>query len=323
MQIYKRQCPECEKEICYDSQKGFKKACTLNLPCQKCRYELMKKNYSSSRKCPKCNEDIIYHDKYTFNKAAKNNTLCFSCGRKSEKNISAIVERNKTNIRSGEDASMFGKTAKGQWIEKYGLKEAERLECECNNKKSVANSGNKNPMFGKTVKNVWIKKYGLEQAEKLDIEYRKKQSINSSGENNPMFGKPSPIGSGNGWSGWYKGDFFRSLLELSFMFEHDGRYKTCESKDFKIEYFIDGVKRNYFPDFVVDNIVYEIKPKKLWSSYQNNIKTNAAIEWCGNNNYVYEIFEPIKLDKEKIKELVDSEIVKLTDRYNIKFNYYA
>ena len=32
-----------------------------------------------------------------------------------------------------------------------------------------------------------------------------------------MYGRFSPRGSGNGWSGWYKEWYFRSLLELSYM----------------------------------------------------------------------------------------------------------
>jgi len=40
-----------------------------------------------------------------------------------------------------------------------------------------------------------------------------------------MYGKPAPIGSGNGWSGWYKGWYFRSLLELSFMINVIERFK--------------------------------------------------------------------------------------------------
>ena len=32
-----------------------------------------------------------------------------------------------------------------------------------------------------------------------------------------MFGRPTPQGSGNGWKGWYKGWFFRSLKELSYV----------------------------------------------------------------------------------------------------------
>jgi hypothetical protein len=54
---------------------------------------------------------------------------------------------------------------------------------------------------------------------------KKKMSDSISGEKNFWFGKPSPVGSGNGWSGWYKGWYFRSLLELSFMIKVIERFK--------------------------------------------------------------------------------------------------
>ena len=42
-------------------------------------------------------------------------------------------------------------------------------------------------------------------------------SASMSGEQNPMFGKQTPTGAGNGWSGWYKDWYFRSLGELSYV----------------------------------------------------------------------------------------------------------
>lgn len=57
---------------------------------------------------------------------------------------------------------------------------------------SIINKSNK----GKTFEEI----YGKEKA----VELKEKLSERFSGEGNPMFGKPSPEGSGNGWSGWYK-----------------------------------------------------------------------------------------------------------------------
>ena len=52
----------------------------------------------------------------------------------------------------------------------------------------------------------------------------------SKGKNNPMYGKPSPQGSGNGWSGWYKGIYFRSLLYSSFMSSIDNLFISFSVK---------------------------------------------------------------------------------------------
>ncbi len=46
---------------------------------------------------------------------------------------------------------------------------------------------------------------------------KEKHRQNAIGEGNNMYGRPSPQGSGNGWSGWYKERYFRSLRELMFL----------------------------------------------------------------------------------------------------------
>ena len=80
-----------------------------------------------------------------------------------------------------------------------------------------------------------------------------------------MWGKNAPHGSGGGWSGWYRGDYFRSLMELAFMVqakEEGRRLESGESGEFTIPYAFNGVTRTYRPDFYCpdsDEIV-EIKP---------------------------------------------------------------
>ena len=82
-----------------------------------------------------------------------------------------------------------------------------------------------------------------------------------------MYGKPAPIGSGNGWSGWYKGWYFRSLLELSFMINVIERFNmpwiSAENQTYKISYVDTNLKqRNYYADFIIDNkYIVECKPK--------------------------------------------------------------
>jgi hypothetical protein len=128
----------------------------------------------------------------------------------------------------------------------------------------------------------WHKKYGLEVAEMKEKKRKEKLSKAFSGENNPMFGKPSPIKSGNGWGGWYKGWFFRSFRELSYMvnvIEKQGlEWRSAESQEFAIKYSIDGDTRTYFPDFflVNNNTLIECKPQKLINSKISKLKAEAA-----------------------------------------------
>lgn len=93
-------------------------------------------------------------------------------------------------------------------------------------------------MFGKTFYDIWVEKYGLEIANQKLIEFKNNRSKSSTGEKNPMFGKTSPTGSGNGWSGWYKDWYFRSINELSFMINVIERFKFTWVSGEKLKYKI-------------------------------------------------------------------------------------
>ena len=122
--------------------------------------------------------------------------------------------------------------------------------------------------------------------------YIEKHRQNSSGKNNPMYGKPSPQGSGNGWKGWYKGFFFRSLREACFMIRMDEEGKEWKSgESISIPYEFEGKSRTYHPDFIIGNKIIEIKPKRLINSSLILAKTKAAKNFCSQNGYEYEIFE--------------------------------
>lgn len=88
---------------------------------------------------------------------------------------------------------------------------------EFRDKISKISSGENNSMYGKRVYDVWLEKYGKEIADQKKQSWKKSISNNTKGIKSHRYGKPAPKKSGNGWSGWYKEMFFRSLIELSFM----------------------------------------------------------------------------------------------------------
>jgi len=151
----------------------------------------------------------------------------------------------------------------------------------------------------------WCEKYGLKIANIKEEQRRIKLSKAFSGENNPMFGKPSPKESGNGWSGWYKEWFFRSIRELSYVvnvIEKQGlKWRSAETQEFAIRYTINGKPRTYFPDFLVDdkNIV-ECKPARIMDSDIVKAKTQAAQKFCKNNSLLYTIVDPDIMSYDKI-----------------------
>jgi hypothetical protein len=174
---------------------------------------------------------------------------------------------------------------------------------------------------GKTLEEL----YGEEKAKII----KAKLSKLAKGSGNPMYGKPSPKGSGNGWSGWYKNWFFRSLRELSYMVNVIEKnclsWRTGETKEYRIHYLdpFTGNERTYHPDFVInENTIIEVKPKKLINTMQNKAKYEAARKWCKNNNYKFKIETSAtfqKLKDEEIKKLYERKQITWLKRYEEKY----
>ena len=100
--------------------------------------------------------------------------------------------------------------------------------------------------------------------------------------------------------GWYcsavtgNKEWFGSSYEQRRMLQLDKlNVKWTKKHGIRIPY-IDplGNIRNYVPDFLIeDSIIEEVKPHNLVRSKvdNNNLKYDAAIEFCKNNNYTYRI----------------------------------
>ena len=278
------------------------------------------------RECPKCSEEIEYKSSISYKKALKDNKPCQSCTAKERSNRpqSRAILLNNLNHGSGVDNNMYGKTVYDVWVVKYGEEVAEKKFLDFKLKMRKINNESKN-MSGKTVFDIWVEKYGEEVADEKMNELREKHSKNNSGEGNPMYGKPSPQGSGNGWSGWYNGWFFRSLRELTYMIKVIERFnlkwESGESNKYKIPYIdYKGNKRNYFPDFVIESkYIIECKPRRLWDTPSVLSKKEGALKFCGDNGLVYKTRDVGTLNEEEIKELYNNKEIKFTERYERKY----
>jgi len=130
-----------------------------------------------------------------------------------------------------------------------------------------------------------IEKYGDIEGEKKYLCKCKKSSL--PGEKNGMFGKPSPIGSGNGISGYYNHYYFRSLLEYSAIkyFEENNIKFQCNDiskKKFNNKVIIKMDNgRNYIPDFLLplEKTIVEIKAKYKLKSDDTIKKEKSALEY--------------------------------------------
>jgi TnsA-like endonuclease N terminal/NUMOD3 motif len=251
--------------------------------------------------------------------------LCLSCKMR-EQYKKGLREEQKIKAGEGARRALEGKTLEEIW----GNKRTKQFR----KNHSTRMSGKNNPNFGglyshgfrdrplnikgKTFEEI----YGDERA----TEYKKKLSRASSGKNNSMYGKPSPQGSGNGWSGWYKGKYFRSFLELSFIINVLEKQKliwdTGERARYNIPYTdYKGTDRSYYPDFIIENsIIVEIKPHNLRNSKDILLKEEAAKKWCKKHNFEYRIIDEVeKLSDDEIRILHDNELVKFINRYEEKF----
>lgn len=328
---YKRNCPNCNKEILYVSLKGLDRAIKINANCNKCAINLknaqLGKNTSVIRICPKCNNEITYKSVGACTTAINKNSCCKKCHNLTSFNIV------NNNVKAGITQNGF-KNKKHTLESIENMSKAHKLNSniyktkEFSDKISILTTGKNNPMYGKNVYSIWIEKYGKEVADRKMLEKNIKHSMKVSGEKNGMYGKPSPQGSGNGWKGWYKDIFFRSLLELSFLVNYIERFNMSwvsgESKKYNILYQkYDNTNRTYKPDFIINNkFMVEIKPKKLHNTKLIVLKKNAAIKYCNENNLIYKLIDPIKITKKEIQILIDNKNLKFADKTQIKFLNY-
>jgi len=270
----------------------------------------------SSRHCPDCNVLLTYSNKYECNRAKKKQKVCYAC------RTQRLLKDPEYLRKLNEGVRKFQAEYKRRGIKRKcsdAKKEKLRKNAKCL-------YGTDNSRYGKSLYCCWLEKYGKKMADEKMVETKRKWSAAASGENNPMYGKPSPQGSGNGWSGWYNGWYFRSLHELSYMInviEKNGwRWENAEQKKYAIPYTNwEGMTRTYFADFLVNgNLLVECKPTRLHNSITVNSKRAGAMTFCAKNNLTYRVECPILLTNDEIENLHDNGEIKFLPRYEEKYS---
>jgi hypothetical protein len=262
-----------------------------------------------SKNCPKCDAKQTYTNKGNLKKAIAKNIICKECDRAWRK-----------EFYKGENNPFFGK---------QHTQELKTSFSKANKGIKTVNSGQfkqgQTTLNTKSHYECWTNLYGVDEANRLKGLEAAKHSVNNAGSGNPMFGKPSPTGSGNGWSGWYKGWYFRSLLELSFMIKVIERFgfewRGMEGKNDHIPYTSPtGATRNYFADFLLNGkYVVEVKPKRLWNTPSVTAKSTAAKKHCLENGWTYRLMDVQKLTSSEIKKVYKNGNIKWLPRYEVKF----
>jgi hypothetical protein len=216
------------------------------------------------------------------------------------------------------------------WREKWGEDADVKME-EFRQKISAATSGEKNPTYGKSrpqnVKDAVsrfhsrtdIEKYGVEKAAELS----RKRSVNATGEKNSAYGKVYSRG-GRSVKGYYKGKFFRSLLEYSFMKRLESMGISLDDIDY--ECFIvpwvneEGTNRTYRPDFYhpASKTVYEVKQSYAVSSC--DLKHAAAQSYFSHRGLTFKVVTENDFLKIKFEDALKDENVVWDERTFVYFD---
>lgn len=290
--------------------------------------------------CPKCGKKCFHKSKSLLTnfewrmKRGQTRGWCKECVTNDED-----LRQKKRDYYKTHACPMSGRTTYDIWVEKYGvdvanqkMEEYRRHESEAyhsmtdeqkaEHARKSARHGSQNGMYGKSVYERWTELYGKDEADRRYSVWHEKLKRNAKiGKDNPNFGKVPPVGAGNGWSGWYKGWYFRSLKELTYMIdviEANGfTWKGVETKDFNISYEIDGKQHVYHGDFLVnDRIFVEIKPKRLMNTKINVAKKEAALKFCKEHGYEYHMVDVKNISYDRLLELVNDGSVRLIEKFN-------
>ena len=238
------------------------------------------------------------------------------------------IERIQKNPSIVSKFIEMANNGKGKNNPFFGKRHTNETKDVIRNKAALNSKGKKNPMYGKNLYDVWLKKYGKVRADERMDQYRRTQSKGTSGNKNPMYGKPAPKGSGNGWSGWYSGHFFRSLRELAFMLAMDRfhyQWRTAERSDLCVSYEdYAEVKRTYRSDFIVEErYLVECKPKKLWKSPLVATKQKAMEAMCQKKGLKFKLIDLPIPDVGMLMSMSKSGTIRFTERCKKKFQSYC
>jgi hypothetical protein len=148
---------------------------------------------------------------------------------------------------------------------------------------------------------------------------REKLSNSRKGSLNPAYGKIYKY-SGRSVKGYYKGKFFRSLLELSFMIHLENQNISLDSvryECFSIPWIDDkGSSRSYKIDFFIpeENTVVEVKQSFALSDRENILKWKAASDFLSLSGIQFKVVTETDIQKIKFIDAQSNPDVSLDER---------
>lgn len=270
------------------------------------------------KNCPTCGKEQTYSWEIAYSKAVKSNSSCRSCTQKACNQLRPQNQKGFKNSKlSGSNNAMYGRTFIDVWREKYDEDTVNQLrKLHADKSKHI---GKDNAMHGKSWYNVIRAKHG-EDADSVIDKWKNNRKVYR-GSDNPSYGKPAHKLSGRGVKGEIYGIFFRSLLELQYIYhkiKQGHSITNAETIEYRVNYSIHDQQKTYHPDFLLDGkFIVEVKPSKLLSS--NSPKIEAAKERYGDL-YLIETEKSIPnfLDQSTIDLLIQSGDLIISDKEYVR-----
>lgn len=253
--------------------------------------------FMETKQCEFCGNDFVSSNKRT-------KTCGRSCGNR-------LAYKNGRRRDWGLKISLYE-----HWVQKFGIETAEIKQKQYVESMSfaiqAADMSNQKAAASKTFKEMNSQRTGKSYeeifGENRAREIKARISARVKGSGNPSFGK-CRMG-GKSVKGYYKGKFFRSLLELSFMKHLESLGFSLE--DVKYECFTipwkdkSGTSRTYRIDFYVPSIktAYEVKQSFALKFEENIQKWDYAESFFNDLNVKFQVvtehdFRKISFDETK------------------------
>lgn len=261
------------------------------------------------KNCPTCGKEQTYSWKISFEKAIKSNSLCRSCNSKIVSHKRPQNQKGYKNINNTKEKNiMYGRSIYDIWIEKYGNEEG-RKKIEQHKERSKKNNKSKE-RSGIPLIETFKSKYGNEKGKEKYNEWLESQKNSGmKGGKNPSYGKPAHKLSGRGIKGYIDGIFFRSLLEMQYIYfrlKNGDKIEGAEKLEFRTTYNDkNGNEKTYHPDFLINSkTIIEVKPSKFLERNKNKIEAGQN---KFKDNYIVETEKtfPFLIDRNSAKELLE------------------
>lgn len=264
-----------------------------------------------SRRCPKCNAELFYKSARHFSRATEYNTLCRSCCKKKglSEDLNVTCPRCKqTRTYSNKYNAAFAR---------------DQGRCRSCSTSSVSVKKWKDESYQEKMKAVlsearktrWEKPDAKKKAAEV-LSARNLQNWKNDEYRDIMYEKIR-LNSIRGMCGTYKGHHFRSSLELYFMinFLEGKEWVSCEKSEFAIKYEHEGRTKTYYPDFLCEGTIYEIKGSHEHDDPIVISKKRAAETWCSERGYAYMMIDPGRYKAADLYRMHDEGLITLSKRH--------